>query len=600
VFTSIQDEAGNNKLDISFLNDITSTCVLSKPVLGCLGCIRREEEDYVVIAEKAKAIGSLFGKNIYQLTSVLFFSISGKVSDLFNLDFTDIDFNTDEAYFDDSSIRPRSSSLALENHPCSNLARYLTQGTFYFSNSSDITCSIQNSCLTKNLSFVDQRETPFLWNSHLLTPISKFLSVQEASIRNRLLEKHFFVLLIQGFIGIAEKKLMNQNVKLAIVSRISSKKSGTRYYSRGLDDDGNCANFVETEVILESAEVKMSYIILRGSVPIFWEQQGSSGKVIQTRSSTATQPAFERHLTKLKQSYGLIHAINLLGNSQSEQLLSSGFNFNAGRVVNLDDSFTLSNFDINSDFLNSPYERLEELFCRISYEVPVFSYFVQEKSGKIIRKQKGVFRINCFDCLDRSNIVQAFLIAKIADLFIRNYLAGRSILKLHDIKVEMDHIMADNGDQLSMIFTGAGALKSNFTKNGELTVVGLMSDVNKSARRIYSSLVLDENKNEVVKVLLGASQNTEQILLPEILLLSSSDSSVQSEKGPFNDIFVKCITWNINGMLPKSEDLSILLSSTISMAIFNYYITYFRNQTGCNCHWVSGDCRTQCITSKFS
>jgi hypothetical protein len=45
-----------------------------------------------------------------------------------------------------------------------------------------------------------------------------------------------------------------------------------RYNSRGIDDDGNVANFVETEQILSVDKYTLSFIQIRGSVPVFWEQ----------------------------------------------------------------------------------------------------------------------------------------------------------------------------------------------------------------------------------------------------------------------------------------------------------------------------------------
>ena len=32
---------------------------------------------------------------------------------------------------------------------------------------------------------------------------------------------------------------------LALISRLGRKRAGTRFNARGVDDDGNCANFVE-------------------------------------------------------------------------------------------------------------------------------------------------------------------------------------------------------------------------------------------------------------------------------------------------------------------------------------------------------------------
>jgi hypothetical protein len=48
---------------------------------------------------------------------------------------------------------------------------------------------------------------------------------------------------------------------------------GTRFKSRGISDGGNVSNFVETEQIVWSKTHTSSLILLRGSVPIFWEQR---------------------------------------------------------------------------------------------------------------------------------------------------------------------------------------------------------------------------------------------------------------------------------------------------------------------------------------
>src|SRR5438477_2630670 len=81
---------------------------------------------------------------------------------------------------------------------------------------------------------------------------------------------------------------------LTLISRLSCRRAGTRFNARGIDDDGNVANYVETETIFWSPSgLVFSYIQLRGSVPIFWEQATGllphQQKVTITRSAEATQ-----------------------------------------------------------------------------------------------------------------------------------------------------------------------------------------------------------------------------------------------------------------------------------------------------------------------
>ena len=64
-------------------------------------------------------------------------------------------------------------------------------------------------------------------------------------------------------------------------------RAGTRYFRRGIDHNGNVANFNETEQILlvegpttpgsprmsdDSYASKLSFVQIRGSVPLFWTE----------------------------------------------------------------------------------------------------------------------------------------------------------------------------------------------------------------------------------------------------------------------------------------------------------------------------------------
>lgn len=112
---------------------------------------------------------------------------------------------------------------------------------------------------------------------------------------------------------------------LTLMSRLSCRRAGTRFNARGLDDEGNVANFVETEMIFWSPPgVCFSYAQIRGSVPVFWEQTPGlipgQQKIQVTRSPEATQPAFDRHFERLELSYGIVHVLNLLSESKSGEV----------------------------------------------------------------------------------------------------------------------------------------------------------------------------------------------------------------------------------------------------------------------------------------
>jgi len=47
-----------------------------------------------------------------------------------------------------------------------------------------------------------------------------------------------------------------------------------RYKRRGVDDDGKCANYVETEQLVWYHDHQVSFVQVRGSVPVYWSQPG--------------------------------------------------------------------------------------------------------------------------------------------------------------------------------------------------------------------------------------------------------------------------------------------------------------------------------------
>lgn len=54
----------------------------------------------------------------------------------------------------------------------------------------------------------------------------------------------FIVSVIQGYVGTYDINLGGESASLSLISRLSSARAGTRFNSRGIDDQGNVANFV--------------------------------------------------------------------------------------------------------------------------------------------------------------------------------------------------------------------------------------------------------------------------------------------------------------------------------------------------------------------
>lgn len=54
----------------------------------------------------------------------------------------------------------------------------------------------------------------------------------------------------------------------------TNRSDNCRYKRRGINEDGNVANYVETEQILSFGEHQMAFFQIRGSVPVYWSQPG--------------------------------------------------------------------------------------------------------------------------------------------------------------------------------------------------------------------------------------------------------------------------------------------------------------------------------------
>jgi hypothetical protein len=75
--------------------------------------------------------------------------------------------------------------------------------------------------------------------------------------------------------------------------------AGTRYNARGVDEEGNTANFVETEMIVEypSLQFVFSHVQIRGSVPVFWSQKTKKQKVVISNvSEVIVEKSFDAHM----------------------------------------------------------------------------------------------------------------------------------------------------------------------------------------------------------------------------------------------------------------------------------------------------------------
>lgn len=115
-------------------------------------------------------------------------------------------------------------------------------------------------------------------------------------------------------------------------------------------------------------------------------------------------------------------------------------------------------------------------------------------------RQDGVVRVNCMDCLDRTNVVQSHF-AKVELLRQCKYL-GISIpgyfwnVFQNSIK-KFNLVWADHADALSLQYAGTPALKTDFTRLGKRTAYGVLNDLKTSIVRYVINHYQDGHRQDV-------------------------------------------------------------------------------------------------------
>lgn len=82
----------------------------------------------------------------------------------------------------------------------------------------------------------------------------------------------FILPVMNGFLEWRQCTINQHKFTFALISRRHIGRHGPRYFSRGIDADGNVSNFVETEQLLGHKDKWYSFVQIRGSIPLHWQQ----------------------------------------------------------------------------------------------------------------------------------------------------------------------------------------------------------------------------------------------------------------------------------------------------------------------------------------
>lgn len=431
----------------------------------------------------------------------------------------------------------------------------------------------------RSLVMVELTGLQYFWNKHLMTPLI------EAGA-------HSFILpLMQGFVGqrqfsvaaatpapaaeeqkpteergpdeppvegkVLEKKQeaesstkkdpKKQDFLLTLISRRSVMRPGLRYLRRGVDDDGNTANTVETEQILSTpswdpSRKVYSLLQLRGSIPIYFSQSPYSLKPVPVliHSDETNQFAFNKHFREIHKRYGKIQAVCLIDKHGGEVKVGEAFE-KYTRALNegggLDGlPLRLEWFDFHTECRGMKFENIKKLVDSLEETLDDYGETVIQ-NNTVLQTQTGIVRTNCMDCLDRTGVAQCAFGGRALERELRS--EGVSIDLHGDSSTQWFNILwADNGDAISKQYSSTAALKGDYTRTRKRDYRGALNDLGLTLSRYFNNIVNDFFSQACIDYLLG---NVSTGVFKEFEIeLQSADPGISVQKLRQNAIDTSC------------------------------------------------------------
>ncbi|XP_014260133.1 phosphatidylinositide phosphatase SAC1 [Cimex lectularius] len=444
-------------------------------IFGLLGIIRLLASPYLIIVTERESVGQLHKQEIYKAV------------------------NTALIPYAPSMVHLNEAQIKYERQYIQMLESILATPCFYFSYSYDLSHSIQRlyhiSPDFLKMPLHLRAEQKFIWNETLLKEVVK---VDEYGL--------FCLPVIHGFVSINTCIVNGRTFTLALISRRSKLRAGSRLFIRGIDPDGNCANFVETEQIVETSTDRASFVQIRGSIPLYWQQWPNlhpkpKPQIIQDEHHLE---AFNKHFQYLIHEYGRQVLVNLVDQKGSEGKLETFYR----ETVNIagNPNIKYEAFDFHKECSKMRWDRLQILIDRLAQDQEDMGVMMMVGDGKIVSQQDGVFRTNCIDCLDRTNVVQSML-ARRSLTFILLKLgvipSGHSVESYEGLEYLFKNVWADNADYISIQYAGSGALKTDYTRTGKRTRPGIIQDIKNAVKRYYKNNFKHGKYQDSIDLFLG-------------------------------------------------------------------------------------------------
>ncbi|KAK9699155.1 hypothetical protein RND81_08G156400 [Saponaria officinalis] len=453
-------------------DDILESPTKTSTICGVVGTIRLVAGVYILVITSSKEVGKYHGFPIYRVESMKYLPRNQSLKELNSRE------KKDEAYF-------RNLLRVVESTP-----------GLYYSYETDVTVNLQRRLKLAegwmSRPLWKQADPRFVWNRALLDEL----------IECKL--DRFIVPLLQGSYQTAEFEVRDVPVSITLLSRRCTRRLGTRMWRRGANLEGDTANFIETEQLMELKGFRSSFLQVRGSIPLLWEQivDLSYKPQLNIINHQETPKVVERHFHDLSQRYGEILALDLTDKLGDEGKLSAAYAAEMQKLPNV----RYVSFDFHSVCGNSNFDNLHVLYDEIKDDFETQGYFLVDSEQTVLKEQTGVIRSNCIDCLDRTNVTQSYLARISLDLLLQkiDVFSTDDSITAHGPEFDKFKILwVEHGDELSLEYAGTHALKRDLVRYGKQTLGGLFMDGMSALSRYYLNNFQDGVRQDAIDLISG-------------------------------------------------------------------------------------------------
>jgi hypothetical protein len=471
-------------------------------VSAVYGIIKLVEDCYLVVAERSNMVAEVLNRKIYKAEQFRLLPLNKE---------------------NQKKAEPKKEAKATNDHKFIGLiTTFLNNGNFYFSDEYNLTNTLQAQ-VDQNFSF-ENSEQSFLINH----------SYAEKFMKGNINTFNYISPFILGFV--TQKEITSDEYKkmtFTLISRKETGRLGSRFYSRGIDRNGNVSNFVETETIIEferKDEIRriFSHFQIRGSIPVYWTQQPTlryTPKIVVDADHGKIEKAFKLHFNKLVRRYRKIQCVNLIDKQRSQKMIGDSFLSFHNKIVSeeaqLSGRISHEWFDYHHECRNMQVQNIAKLLKAIKDNLLGYGYFeciamstkedvfAKDKfKFKVTKYQEGVVRTNCIDCLDRTNVFQSVVSRYvILNIFSNINLVRKTFDYLEPFSSSFERVFrdawTDSGNVISLLYSGTPALKTDFTRLGKRTWKGMMDDSRNSITRYFINNFLDYETQNKYDMLTG-------------------------------------------------------------------------------------------------